>query len=204
MTRTLKALRVFMAGINKNMSKPIIPYSIKAKNRFSNVFSEETKHPRGRKIFLSMMDALDHDTAGEDEDYFRRIVESVIQMGYDCNTPKEMMFELLEKAEKKNERLVHVVNEYHLPGSAGYYQCDGWSYDWELNEDFEKNKNRIIINLLQAKIDAIQELHLIKEQKDYKDRDRWMIELEEFLKMTDVYLQIYEYVPQPTLLPNKI
>ena len=164
-------------------------YEVRAKRFFPEVFSKETDYPRGRELFLAMINALDNGTAGEEWSYYNSLVNLVIQFNYDSNIPKEEMFNALERSEQLGERLIIIPHEHHLPGGLGYKQLDGWCLKVETPTDMWSNKERII-QLLLAKCVALEEIRLLeKKVRTDKENDR-LKELLQLVRMADYYLEI--------------
>ena len=164
-------------------------YEVRAKRFFPEVFSKETDYPRGRELFLAMINALDNGTAGEEWSYYNRLVNMVIQFSYDSNIPKEEMFKALERSEQLGERLIIIPHEHHLPGGLGYKQLDGWCFKVETPTDMWSNKERII-QLLLAKCEALEEIRLLeKKVRTDMENDR-LKELLQLVRTADDYLEL--------------
>lgn len=176
--------------------KRFYSYTARVKQYCPEVLSPFTKHPRGKKIFLAMMEALDNGTAGEEKSYYAEIVNMVIPLGYDNCMPKEEVFRMLAKADKAGEKLVTVPTRYHLPGSDGYFQCDGWSYNLELPSEMYKDRERII-QLTQAKYDALLEITELEQEEQTDERDRKIKRLHQYIDKADGWLRRFDHFHHP-------
>ena len=166
-------------------------YKVRAKRFCPEVFSKDTDYPRGRELFLAMIDALDNDTAGEEWSYYNSLVNLVIQFNYDSIIPKEEMFKALERSEQLGERLIIIPHEHHLPGGLGYNQLDGWCLKVETPTDMWSNKERII-QLLLAKCDALEEIRILeKKVRTDKENDR-LEKLLQLVRSADYYLDLFK------------